>query len=481
MRPDRDCDWIWSRSRLQSHLFIPLKERKGSATGPRLRLGPGRTFDGSTSKVIERVLGRLFLPKLREFAFGADQFAYRPSHGARDAVAIYVMSWLLSLDSGHKVGIYCSDVLGAFDRVSAPRLLSKLSSLGLQPEMFGVIRSWLRNRTSHVVIAGARSIGSVLSDMVYQGTVWGPSLWNVFVGDVACVVKARGFSIVIYADDINIFKQYPARIVNDRILEDLRSCQREIHAWGSANQITFDAGKESFAVLSTTNAEGESFKLLGIPFDVHLRMRECIHETVAEASWRLKSLLRSHRFFNDSEMVGFFKAHVLSYLEYRTPALYHACSTDLSVLDRVLSNLLRQIGVSDVEALLEFRLAPLMCRRDIAMFGIIHRTLIGEGPPIFRKHFRLQNSTNRRSDRLQRHRWQIVTEFSGNGGAVFRCSIFGLCSVYNLLTECVVEKLSVHEFQGALQELLKERAAQGQFRWQMMFSPRLPYATHPLR
>ena len=460
------------------HWVVPIFKRH-SVYNPNFYRGVHLT--AQASKVIERVLGRLFLPKLRQFAFGADQFAYRPGHGARDAVAIYIMSWLLSLDSGRKVGIYCSDVSGAFDRVSASRLLSKLSTFGLQPELLGVIRSWLRNRSSHVVIAGMRSNGSVLADMVYQGTVWGPSLWNVFVGDVACVVKAHGFSIVIYVDDVNIFKQYPARIVNSRIFEDLRLIQRETHAWGSANQITFDAGKESFAIVSTTNAEGDSFKLLGIPFDVHLRMKECIHETVSEASWRFKSLLRSHRFFNDSEMVGFFKVHVLSYLEYRTPALYHACSTDLLSLDRVLANLLRQIGVSDVEALFEFRLAPLTSRRDMAMLAIIHRALIGEGPPIFRKYFRLQNSSDRRSDRLQRHPRQIVTEFGGNGGAVFKRSIFGLCSVYNLLPLSIVEMPSVHEFQGALQELLKERAAQGQHRWEILFSPRIPYATHPLR
>ena len=292
--------------------------------------------------------------------------------------------------------------------------------------------------------------------MVFQGTVWGPSLWNCFVGGVACVVKARGFTIVIYADDINIFKRYPSKIANEVIFGDLRSCQKDIHNWGRANQITFDAGKESFAVLSNSDAEGESFKLLGITFDVNLRMRQCIHATVAEASWRLKSVLRTRRFFSDGEIVGFFKAHVLSFIEYRTPALYHVCSTDLVELDRVLSNLLRQVGIDDVEALFEFRLAPLTCRRDIAMLGIIHRTLSGEGPPVFREHFRLSDSTFRRSDRLQRHRRQIVTQFEGNELAVFKRSMFGLTRIYNMLPESIVERDTVHGFQGALQDLLKE-------------------------
>ena len=61
-----------------------------------------------------------------------------------------------------------------------------------------------------------------------------------------------------------------------------------------------------------------------------------------------------------------YKSHILSYVEYRTPAVFHACTTVLHPLDRVLQNLFRQINMSDEEALLNFNLAPLSTRRDIA-------------------------------------------------------------------------------------------------------------------
>ena len=76
----------------------------------------------------------LFQP-LRELAFTESQFAYRPKRGARDAVLLYVATWLSMLNAGKKIGVYCSDVSGAFDRASAERLLDKLASLGLHRDL----------------------------------------------------------------------------------------------------------------------------------------------------------------------------------------------------------------------------------------------------------------------------------------------------------------------------------------------------------
>ena len=77
------------------------------------------------SKAMERFLASKFLPELiSDGAFGSNQFAYRPEHGARDAILFLVIKWLSFFATGHRIGVYCSDVSGAFDRVSAKRLLS---------------------------------------------------------------------------------------------------------------------------------------------------------------------------------------------------------------------------------------------------------------------------------------------------------------------------------------------------------------------
>ena len=86
---------------------------------------------------------------------------------------LYVTTWL-KLRNGSKTNLlYCSDVNGALDRVCAARLLDKLASLGLHGDLLGVVKSWLRYRQAFVVVAGPRFSGSVLSNMVDQGTVFG--------------------------------------------------------------------------------------------------------------------------------------------------------------------------------------------------------------------------------------------------------------------------------------------------------------------
>ena len=458
--------WICAIHKKKS-VYVPLHYR-------------GVHLTAQASKAIERVLRDLFLPKLVLKAFGECQFAYTPKRGARDAVAVYVLSWLKDINAGKKVGVYCSDVSGAFDRVSARRLLHKLSCHGLNADMMGVIESWLRNRQSFVVVSGQRSSGAELSNMVYQGTVWGPVLWNVFVGDVALVFESAGFSVVIYADDINAYKAYNRELGNDLVFADLKCRQRELHRWGAANQVAFDSGKESFTILSTTHAEGESFKVLGLDFDAKLSMRHCAHVCATEAGWRYRTLLRTKRFYNDTELVTLFKAHVLSYVEYRTPGIYHAATSVLDPVDRVLSSFLRQICVSETEALTNFALAPLSARRDMAMLGVIHRALLGQGPKQLRAFFRYSEVDLRRSSRIAKHNRQIDCEFGARPLDMVKRSAFGLCRVYNLLPHDIVESRSVSVFQSRLQDLLRSRMLDGQRGWQQLFSPRWAVQDHPL-
>ena len=82
-----------------------------------------------------------------------------------------------------------------------------------------------------------------------------------------------------------------------------------------------------------------------------------------------------------------YKSRLLSYLEYRTPAVYHATDTVLRKLDAVQIRFLNALDCSELQALMEFNLAPLTARRDMAMLGVIHRTVLGKGPEHFKKFF----------------------------------------------------------------------------------------------
>ena len=73
----------------------------------------------------------------------------------------------------------------------------------------------------------------------------------------------------------------------------------------------------------------------------------------------------------DAELVLLFKAHNLSFIEYRTCAFTHASDSVLAPVEKNQTNFLQSLGVSEYDALHVFNLAPLRVRRDIANLGPI--------------------------------------------------------------------------------------------------------------
>ena len=52
-----------------------------------------------------------------------------------------------------------------------------------------------------------RKVRTLLYDMVFQGTVLGPQLWNLYFEDAADAIKEYMFEEIVYADDLNAYKK----------------------------------------------------------------------------------------------------------------------------------------------------------------------------------------------------------------------------------------------------------------------------------
>jgi len=536
----------------RKHWIVPLYKKKSVYQTKNYR---GIHLTAQISKVVERIFAFALTPFIeRRVGFGPNQFAYQKQRGARDALALLVISWVSSFSQRKKVGLYCSDVSGAFDRVAVTRLVRKLRQKGLHPDLVLVIESWLAERSAEVTVDGTCSEEMGMFNMVFQGTVLGPPLWNLFFEDSRLAINKHEFTEIVYADDLNAHKEYDRAQSNELILRDIAKCQSSLHAWGGANQVTFDPAKESFHILAAekarrryvlksdidrvgpsenciactmlmlqdkvthgqchtqqcrdrvgelleqenecasrmaawrdkhtgdTHAMGANFRILGINFDCHLRMADCADELRHSCQWKLRTLMRTQRFYSTEELTNLYKSQILSYVEYRTPAIYHACDSVVSRIDWIQDRFLKDIGVSDEEALLYCSLAPLTTRRDIAMLGLIHRTVLGQGPPHFKQWVQL--SSNRRTAAgadAHTHCRHLVSHRHGNFLDVLKRSFLGLVDVYNLLPEEAVQITTVQDFQRYLQELVKEAALSNVCLWRKLFSPRHALSDHPLK
>ena len=315
------------------------------------------------------------------------------------------------------------------------------------------------------MVEGAKSAARELSNSVFQGTVWGPPLWNCFYADASRAVSTQGFSDIVFADDLNCAKILGAEATNVEAIEAAKSCQRELHKWGEANQVLFDAGKESIHVIHRTRGEGGNFVILGIEFDTALVMHDAAKSVAIEAGWRLKTLLRTRRFHTRIELMRLYKSQILSYIESRTAGLHHASASVLACIDGVQRRFLREIHVSSLEALRVFKLAPLACRRAMSMLGFLYRVVHGFAPAclcqLFAQDLRVRESFGTRRSHIE-HDFRLM-EMAHYGGhtETFRRSVFGLITVWNMLPVDVVRSPSVKTFQRRLQAALAVRAAAG--------------------
>ena len=154
------------------------------------------------SKVAERVLKVPFGAFVEAVeGFGSNQWAFRRGRGCPDLVLLLICSWLRDFQLRRKVGIFLRDIAGAFDRVDTDILLSKLRRLGVCDVFLEFFADYLKPRRAFMGVDGADSYEFILKDMVFQGTVFGPCLWNIFFADVHAAAVFFGHLERRFADD----------------------------------------------------------------------------------------------------------------------------------------------------------------------------------------------------------------------------------------------------------------------------------------
>ena len=181
-------------------------------------------------------------------------------------------------------------------------------------------------------------------------------------------------------------------------------------------------------------------------------------------------------FHEVTRLVQVYKPKTLSFVEYRTLAVYHVASTMLAGIDAIQRRFLRECCLTEEDALVFFNLAPLETRRDVAMLGLCHWTVLGCGPRHFSSMFRLAPPSS-----SQKHCWQLQSHRGPRNLQKLVRSTLGLIDVYNLLPGRVVEQMSVAAMQHELQCLWENQSsAQGRRLAAHFFTSSLSLPGHPL-
>ena len=217
-----------------------------------------------------------------------------------------------------------------------------------------------------------------MDDSNFQGTVLGPPLWNTFFADVSKPAKSTGRQEAMFANDLNVFQLFDRLAPLDECTSKLSECRRQVHNWGRANRVSFDAGKEHLVILHPSEWHGEAFKLLGCMIDLDLRMQTCIDQLLNKIRPKSTAILRTRAYYNVPELINQYKAHVWGLVEMYSGAYFHASVSLLDKIDQVQTSFLHKLDVSAKIAFLEFNFAPTVLRRNIAILGMIHKRVLGQ-------------------------------------------------------------------------------------------------------
>ena len=198
------------------------------------------------TRVLEKILNTQLLKYLQDNSLICQQQAgFLPLQSTTTQLCSLIHQWQMALDRGDNVEAVFLDLSKAYDRVSVPGLISKMSQAGFSQSMLQWFSSFLERRQQQVLVNGSYSSWETVRSGIPQGTVLGPTLFLIFVNDLPMCLST---DCALFADDTTT---YAIGRDTQLICTNLSSAMSAASNWAQSWGMLFNAEKSEHLSISS--------------------------------------------------------------------------------------------------------------------------------------------------------------------------------------------------------------------------------------
>ena len=311
-------------------------------------------------KIFEKVIRKKVVQFMETYQlFNPSQHGFRAGRSCLSQLLSHYDRILELLEEGVNVDVIYLDFAKAFDKVDFGVTLKKLNDMGIKGKVGSWIYSFLTNRTQTVLVNQCRSQQAEVKSGVPQGSVLGPLLFLVLIGDIDKDVAAAFLSS--FADDTRVGSRISS--VQDALA--LQADLKSVYDWTHENNMELHGDK--FELLrygsdSEIKAETEYISNTGLIIKEESQVRDLgvtmhssgsfspqIQKLVTEGKKQCGWILRTFNTRDKLPMLTLWKSLVMSRLEYCSQLWCPLKKGEIQALEMVQRTFLRKIsGMSEL-------------------------------------------------------------------------------------------------------------------------------------
>lgn len=302
------------------------------------------------------------------------------------------------LEEGKSVDIIYLDFAKAFDKVDIGVTLRKLKTLGVSGKLGRWLQCFLTDRTQAVAVNGTKSDPVPVLSGVPQGSVLGPLLFLILIGDIDKNITSSFLSS--FADDTRVGHSISSDSDTTALQKDLQT----VYDWAESNNMQFNSDKFEFLHYKTQNfpnvstkyvadngspiEEKSSLRDLGITMTNDASFSKYIVEKVATMKSKIAWVLRTFRTREALPMCTLWKQLILSDHDYCSQLWSPDKVGDIQSLELLQRSFLRKINsihnLSYWDQLKQLKMYSLERRRERYISIYVWRILENQVPNISR-------------------------------------------------------------------------------------------------